>query len=673
MESEAQDSERSAGVNVMKDITETLKSTTDNFKRANLLRETAFVLHRESSKDSEELGSLFLGDVLESYKGLVTSTGEGSVNNYTDRVVHLLKKSKRPVDLSKWKTTICSRGLPEGVHNKCEGEYEDCKHREVSDVELESFHLNFGDKAPKRKLEAVDAFNECKSGSNQFADEIFEKESLSVSTILMPSEIPQRPVIADDPKTTKTYPKVPLDFQPNIDSPIYPRDRSNTNAVKSGVAVEPPPPTVSSFRTARDELTLQNFRKYGNKASVEPSSSGFISNQRLFEGQNHRQSPPSNQNFTSTGYTAQHNQQQQKGYQHQPLFSYGASKKSLGARRTVQSKFIPPVKNAPEGSANLAYDGQTAGEGDEFVVADERLRNIEPKMVELISNEIMSKLKPVGWDDIAGLEYAKSTIQEAVVWPMLRPDIFTGLRRPPRGILLFGPPGTGKTLIGKCIASQSNSTFFSISASSLTSKWIGDGEKMVRALFAVAAVNQPSVIFIDEVDSLLCQRSETEHESSRRIKTEFLVQLDGAMTSEEERILIVGATNRPQELDEAARRRFTRRLYIPLPEQEARLQILRNLLRSVRHSLSDADIESIGLLANGYSGADMESLCREASMEPIRSIPPTEILYFNENEVRPIDLNDFRKALNRIRASVSQSDLQQYVDWNEIYGSGAIC
>lgn len=106
--------------------------------------------------------------------------------------------------------------------------------------------------------------------------------------------------------------------------------------------------------------------------------------------------------------------------------------------------------------------------------------------------------------------------------PSLRPDIFKGLRRPARGILLFGPPGTGKTLIGKCIASQSESTFFSISASSLTSKWIGDGEKMVRALFAVAVVHQPAVIFIDEIDSLLCQRSENEHESSRRIKVMIL-------------------------------------------------------------------------------------------------------------------------------------------------------
>ena len=183
-------------------------------------------------------------------------------------------------------------------------------------------------------------------------------------------------------------------------------------------------------------------------------------------------------------------------------------------------------------------------------VVDERLKNIDPKMVELIENEIMDHGQPVGWNDIAGLEFVKKTVKEVVVLPLKRPDIFHGLRAPPKGLLLFGPPGTGKTLIGKCIAHQSKSTFFSISASSLTSKWVGEGEKMVRALFAVARVHQPSVVFIDEIDSLLSSRSDTEHESSRRIKTEFLVQLDGASTVGEERILIVGATNRPQDLDE---------------------------------------------------------------------------------------------------------------------------
>lgn len=177
---------------------------------------------------------------------------------------------------------------------------------------------------------------------------------------------------------------------------------------------------------------------------------------------------------------------------------------------------------------------------------DERLRNIDPKMIETIMNEIILPASLVKWEDIAGLSEAKQTIKEIVIWPMLRPDIFTGLRGPPRGLLLFGPPGTGKTLIGKCIASQANASFFSISASCLTSKWIGEGEKMVRALFAVARCKQPSVVFIDEIDSILCQRKEDESEASRRIKTEFLVQFDGAATDSQDRILVVGATNRPQ-------------------------------------------------------------------------------------------------------------------------------
>lgn len=291
-------------------------------------------------------------------------------------------------------------------------------------------------------------------------------------------------------------------------------------------------------------------------------------------------------------------------------------------------------------------------------------------MIELVKNEIMDLRTSVSWDDIAGLEYAKKIIKEVIVFPMLRPDIFTGLRRPPKGILLFGPPGTGKTLIGRCIAVQSKSTFFSISASSLTSKWIGEGEKMVRALFAVARVHQPSVVFIDEIDSLLSQRSETEHESSRRLKTEFLVQLDGAATSEDDRILIVGATNRPQELDEAARRRLVKRLYIPLPELEARKQIVNNLLTSVPNNITEQDIIDIAQQAEGYSGADMTNLCKEASMGPIRSIPFSQLENIQTEEIRSVTLDDFKEALQNVRPSVSQLDLAVYVDWDRTYGSG---
>ncbi|CAH1176906.1 unnamed protein product [Phaedon cochleariae] len=375
------------------------------------------------------------------------------------------------------------------------------------------------------------------------------------------------------------------------------------------------------FKTARDELQIQNIKKYGSC------------------------------------------QAQQNSLQLQS--SSVGQKRKLGSRRNINSKFVSPLLSNVDSNEDLKTDDWPSSE-----VIDDRLKNIDPKMVELIRSEIMDSGAALHWDDIAGLSFAKSAIQEAVVWPMLRPDIFTGLRRPPKGILLFGPPGTGKTLIGKCVASQSKSTFFSISASSLTSKWVGDGEKMVRALFTVARVHQPAVIFIDEVDSLLSQRSDSEHESSRRIKTEFLVQLDGATTDSDERLLVVGATNRPQELDEAARRRFVKRLYIPLPDQEARLQLVTRLMAKERHSLTVSDLEKIASLSAGYSGADLRNVCAEASLGPIRSIDAALIERVRADDVRPLEMRDFEGALGRVRSSVSPADLERYVSWDGTYGSG---
>uniref|UniRef100_A0A1A9UX84 AAA+ ATPase domain-containing protein n=1 Tax=Glossina austeni TaxID=7395 RepID=A0A1A9UX84_GLOAU len=358
-------------------------------------------------------------------------------------------------------------------------------------------------------------------------------------------------------------------------------------------------------------------------------------------------------------------------------FNLGAPKKSLGTtlgRYANASKkgFVPPLRTTNTANAKENENKHEALNPELRALKDHpALKNIDMKIVEMVTNEIIHELKSIDWCDIAGLDYAKSIIKEAVVYPLLRPDIYTGLRRPPRGILLFGPPGTGKTLIGKCIASQAKATFFSISSSSLTSKWIGESEKLVRALFAVAEARQPSVIFIDEVDSMLCQRSDSENEAYRRMKTEFLVRLDGASTSDDDRVLVVGATNRPQELDEAVRRRFVKRLYIPLPEAEARINILTNLLKTVKNSLNFDDLKEVARLAEGYSGADMDSLCREASMQPLRSIPPESIMTFNMENLRCVDVNDFHSALKKIRPSVSQQDLQQYLDWNKIYGSSS--
>ncbi|XP_070772498.1 fidgetin-like protein 1 [Enoplosus armatus] len=363
---------------------------------------------------------------------------------------------------------------------------------------------------------------------------------------------------------------------------------------------------------------------------------------------------------------------QQKKHSHQPQRGQTTGlaatvKKSLGANRPrgAFSKFVSPIPRQEEEEGGVASNSN-----QEPQILDERLKNFEPKIIELIMSEIMDHGPPVAWDDIAGLEFAKTTIKEIVVWPMLRPDIFTGLRGPPKGILLFGPPGTGKTLIGKCIACQSGATFFSISASSLTSKWVGEGEKMVRALFAIARCHQPAVIFIDEIDSLLSQRTDGEHDSSRRIKTEFLVQLDGAATAAEDRILVVGATNRPQEIDEAARRRLAKRLYIPLPEATARWQIVTNLMAQEKNQLREQELDSVVTATEGFSGADMTQLCRDAALGPIRSIQLSDIATITADQVRPILYIDFQEALKTVRPSVSSKDLELYEEWNKTFGCG---
>lgn len=451
----------------------------------------------------------------------------------------------------------------------------------------------------------------------------------------------------------------------------------------------------------RKPLFGNGGKMYGERENVNPFSNHFgeekpFQNRQMREESNSMKRPYMDDEMEGSSTHGQNDQpsfsgpfrtaKEQLNIENQKKFgrgrgmvstsSYGANKKSLGTRRGPSSRFVPPVMNREENeepddvgvkAITRSVLGKNGEKGEE--VTDERLKGIEPKMIELIMNEIMDHGPQLSWDDIAGLEFAKKTIKEIVVWPMLRPDIFTGLRGPPKGLLLFGPPGTGKTLIGKCIASQSKSTFFSISASSLTSKWVGEGEKMVRAMFAVARCHQPAVVFIDEIDSLLSQRSDGEHEASRRIKTEFLIQLDGAATLSDERILVIGATNRPQEIDEAARRRFVKRLYIPLPEGEARKHIVLNLLSQQTFQLSEAELDAIQLQSEGYSGSDMSYLCKEAALGPIRSMPFGDIENITADQVRPIMYEDFEAAFHQVRASVSDKDLNLYLEWDKMFGS----
>jgi SpoVK/Ycf46/Vps4 family AAA+-type ATPase len=184
----------------------------------------------------------------------------------------------------------------------------------------------------------------------------------------------------------------------------------------------------------------------------------------------------------------------------------------------------------------------------------------------------------------------------------------------------------------------------------------------------VAAYREPAVVFIDEIDSLLTQRKASENEASRRIKTEFLVQLDGIGTTGQGRVLVIGATNRPQELDEAARRRFTKRLYIPLPSENDRNVLLHVMLNKNNHRLTNEDVQKLAKETNGFSGADLKSLCTDAAMGPIRQLGP-KALSIEIKDVPPISFKHFRRSLKGTRPSVAPADLVQYEEWDKVFGS----
>lgn len=309
------------------------------------------------------------------------------------------------------------------------------------------------------------------------------------------------------------------------------------------------------------------------------------------------------------------------------------------------------------------------------------LEGVDENSCQQIVNDILITNEKVYWDDISGLASTKNALKETVVYPFLRPDLFQGLREPVAGILLFGPPGTGKTMIAKAVATESKSTFFSISASSVLSKFLGESEKLVRALFYLSKKLAPSIIFIDEIDSLLTARSDNENESSRRIKTEFLIRwssLSGASTREgnsdhleNSRVLVLAATNTPWDLDEAARRRFSKRIYIALPDFETRVSHLKRIMSSQRNQLSESDYNEIATITEGFSGSDLTTLAKDAAMEPIRDLGE-DLININLELVRAVGLQDFKSALTRIKKSVSSNTLVRFEEWATIFGSTGV-
>jgi len=326
------------------------------------------------------------------------------------------------------------------------------------------------------------------------------------------------------------------------------------------------------------------------------------------------------------------------------------------------------------------------------------------KLKDSLSGAIVKEKPDVKWDDVAGLHAAKESLKEAVILPIKFPQLFTGKRKPWKGILLYGPPGTGKSYLAKAVATEADSTFFSISSADLVSKWLGESEKLVRNLFEMARDNKPSIIFIDEIDSLCSSRSDSESESARRIKTEFLVQMNG-VGNDTEGVLVLAATNIPWVLDAAIRRRFEKRIYIPLPEAPARARMFQIHLGKTPHRLNPDQFKQLGEMTEGYSGSDISIIVRDAMMQPVRAVQtathfktvsgpsrddPTRIendyltpcspgdpdavemtwVQVDGNRLKEpeITFNDFLKSLRQIRPSVSPSDIGEHIKFTEEFG-----
>ncbi|KAK4708333.1 hypothetical protein R3W88_029258 [Solanum pinnatisectum] len=304
-----------------------------------------------------------------------------------------------------------------------------------------------------------------------------------------------------------------------------------------------------------------------------------------------------------------------------------------GISSTVQvssCKTTAQQENAEEGIVStVMYDGP------------------HPELAARLEKEILETNPGVKWDDIAGLCEAKRILQEAMVLPLLMPEYFQGIRRPWRGVLMFGPPGTGKTLLAKVVATECGTTFLNISCSSLSGEWYRDSE------------------------------SATEHEASRRVKAELLVQIDGLNNSNNtsgKMVTVLAATNFPESLDEALRRQLEKRIYIPLPDFKSRKELIKINLKSIKLA-PELDIDQVARRTEGYSGDDLTNICRDASFNGMRrkisGKTTDEIKNISKSEILniPVTMDDLLEALDKIKPTLSAGDIQRYEKWHSEFGS----
>ena len=290
--------------------------------------------------------------------------------------------------------------------------------------------------------------------------------------------------------------------------------------------------------------------------------------------------------------------------------------------------------------------------------------------LERFAARLTPKKKPdVVWEKIAGLKETKQSLQEAALWPLLKPELFTGLREAHRGILLYGPPGTGKTLLVKALATASKSTFMVVPVSSITNKFVGESEKRMSLLFKAAALKAPTIIFMDEIEALTGTRGGRDSSGAMdRVLSEFLTSMDGLNSDPGKRILVVGATNTPDLVDEAVIRRLPRRIKVPLPDVESRTQQIKLEVENGKMKLTEEEYQKIAAECDGYSGSDLSALAKEAALVALREACDRaggNVESVKKEDVRDVSKADFDVARTRVTPSVGQTSLKRIEMWEK--------
>ena len=321
-------------------------------------------------------------------------------------------------------------------------------------------------------------------------------------------------------------------------------------------------------------------------------------------------------------------------------------------------------KGKPSMGTSAAKDSEGKGEEGQYSAE-------EQEIIDSISGTILEESPNVKWNDIAGLKTSKQALREAIVLPIMKPKLFTGARKPWSGILLFGPPGCGKTLLARAAATECEATFFSVSSADLLSKWLGESEKLISSLFKVARIKAPSLIFMDEIDSVATKRGEG-HEGGgeRRVKTQLLSEIQGIKSGSKKPLLVLGATNRPWDIDAAMLSRFEKKVYVPLPDLTARIGIFKIHTAGINMALTEEDFIELGVRSEGYSGRDISNVCREVIMLPIRELDMGGLLENSDQEVvvRDLNLKDFAKTLKKVKPMTTNTALKQYEQWAKEFG-----